>query len=128
MPEGEVLDALRGPLRTHLGAGNPPDLLRVGAEEALVEPPPEPRRDPVLERLGGAASPQETREERERATHRLDEPELADDVPRLEWVVEVVPAVVDPREARPSEELLTEQLVPQRLDRLQLREEAMAAE
>src|SRR5205823_3592913 len=47
---------------------------------------------------------------------------------RLERVVEVLPAVVDPRETWAGEELVAEQLLPQLLDRLQLGEEAVASQ
>src|SRR5829696_2102486 len=52
LAEGEVLDPLRRPERPDLRPRDPPDLLRVGAEECLVETASKPRRHPILERLG----------------------------------------------------------------------------
>ena len=59
---------------------------------------------------------------------QFPETSLADDVARLQRVREVLPSVVDPREAWPGEELVAEHLFPQRVDGLQLREEPVAAQ
>ena len=63
-----------------------------------------------------------------RSLSRLDESELADDVPRLERIVEVPPPVIDAGKTRTREELVAEHLLPESLDRRQLREETVAAE
>ena len=129
LAEREVLDPLRRPLGTDLRAGNAPHLLRVRGEERVVEPGAEVPRDPLLEglrlRAGGADAAAEVREGTER---RLDDPEAGDDVAGLERVGEVLPVVVDAREARPDEELVAHHLVPEPLDLPELREEAMAPE
>ena len=58
--EGQPFNALGGPLRFDLGAGDAPDLLRVRLEEDLVEPLPEAVRDPLLEVLLFSALPRVT--------------------------------------------------------------------
>ena len=85
-------------------------------------------RHPVLEARRRRLRPRAAPEVGERAERRLDDPEARDDVLRHERVGEELALVVDPREPRPGEELVAEHLVPQALDRLQLREEAVAAE
>ena len=128
MPEREVLYALGCPFRAHLGRGNPPDLFGVRPEEALVQTAAEVRGHPVLERLDRATAPHCGSEERERAANGLDQPELPNDVPRLEGVIEVLPAVVDAGQPRACQQLVAEDGIPQTGDRGQLREEPVAAE
>ena len=64
------------------------------------------------------------------SAHRPDSqrPEATDDVLRRQRVREVLPVVVDARQAGSREELVSGEALPDALDLLQLREEAMAAE
>ena len=55
-------------------------------------------------------------------------PRPLSDVAGLQRVREEAAVVVDARHAAPGEELVAEHLLPEALDRLQLREEAVAAE
>ena len=128
MREREVLDPLRGPLGSKLRAGDPPHLLGVRPEEGVVEPSPEPGDDPVLERELGPGGAEPAPEVRHRAAERLDEPETADHVARLQRVREERAVEVDARKARAHDELVAEHVLPQPLDRLDLRVEAMSAE
>jgi hypothetical protein len=49
-------------------------------------------------------------------------------VHRFQWVIDELAVVVDARDARHADELVTEDLAPEPLDRLDLREEAVAAD
>src|SRR5439155_24038081 len=73
LAEREVLDPLRRPERADLRAGNAPELLGVGAEERVVQTPPEARRHPFLERFGlRAAVPCRRPQVRKRAPRGLE--------------------------------------------------------
>ena len=112
-----------------LGAGNPPHLLRVGAEERVVEASTEVRRHPVLEAVHSLPVPvQLASEVGERAESRLEQAETCDDVARLERVGVVLALVVDAGEAGPDEEVLAEHRLPEAFDLGELREEPMTAE
>ena len=127
--EGEVPDALRRPLGPDLGAGDPPDLLGVGAEERLVEAAAEALGDPLLEGLRRMpARPRDGREVGEGAPRRLDDPEAGHHVAGDERVRQELALVVDARQARAGEELVAQHLLPQPRDRGQLGEEAVPAE
>ena len=128
LEQREVLDPLRGPLRPDLRAGDPPDLLAVRLEERVVEPLAEADRHPVLERLGVLAAAPQAPEIRQRAEQRLEDPESCEDVLRLQGIREELAVEVDAREARTRQELAAHHVLPEPLDRLQLREEAVAAE
>src|SRR5439155_25472430 len=96
LPEREVLDPLRGPLRPDLRSGDPPDLLGVGAEEGVVEPAAEADRNPLLERLRLPLAIARAPEVRESAEAGLPDAEAAQDVLGGQWVVEELALVVDP--------------------------------
>ena len=125
LPEGEVLDPLRRPEGADLGPRDAPELLRVGAEEGVVEALAEARGHPVLERLRLLAALALRPDVGERTAERLPEPEPAEDVLRRERVREILAGVVDAGEPRPGEEVVPHQVLPHPLDLLQLREEAM---
>src|SRR5262249_26345530 len=126
--EGEVLDPLRRPQCADLRARNPPHLFGVRAEERLVQPPAEARRHPLLERVRFRPPPTCRPQVRKGAPERLPEAEAPDDVLRRDRVREELAVVVDARESRPLDELGAENLLPQALDGLHLREEAVSAE
>jgi len=94
-----------------------------------VEPPTEPGGDPALE--GGLvlrrvdAGPHV----RQDAEDRLPHTEVLQRVRRFQWIVEVLPVVVDPTHPRTQQEILgREDLVPQFLDGLDLGEEPVATD
>ena len=60
--------------------------------------------------------------------HRVDQAEAAQRVAGLQRVVEELAVVVDARQARHRDELVAEDLVPERLHRLDLGEEPVAAD
>ena len=125
----EVLDPLHRPLGVDLRAGNPPHLLRVGAEERVVQASAEVRRHPVLEAVHSLPVPvQLASEVGERAENRLEQAETCDDIARLKRIGVVLPLVVDAGEARPDEEVVAEHRLPEAFDLRQLREEPMTAE
>ncbi len=128
LPEREVPDPLGRPLRADLRAGDAPELLRVRAEERVVEPLAEADRDPVLEGVRGLAALALAQQVGERAAHRLPEAEPPEHVLRRERVRVVLAAVVDPRQPGARQEVLAEDRLPEALDRRHLREEAVAAE
>ena len=117
--------ALRRPLRTNLSAGYTPHLFRVGLEEQLVESLPETIRNPLFKVLFDRAR-EHVRLEIARADHGgLDEPQTPQGVHGLQGVVEELAVVVDPRQPPHRDEVVPEDLVPQRLDGRDLREETM---
>jgi len=65
---------------------------------------------------------------RERAKRGLPESEPTDDVLRRDWVREELAVVVDARQARPGEELVLENGLPEAFDLLELGKEAMSSE
>ena len=126
--ERQALDPLRGPLGADLGGRHAPHLLGVGHEEVLVEPLAEAVGDPLLEVVLAALGLDRGPQVGEQAARELDRAELLDHVLAVERVVEELAAPVDPRHARPAQELLLHHLVPEVVDLLGLGEEAVAAE
>jgi hypothetical protein len=126
--EAQSLDPLRRPLGADLGGRHAPDLLGVGLEEELEQPLAEPVGHPLLEVVLAALGLHDRPQVRQPDAAELDRTELAHDVHAVERVVEELPVPVDPGHARPQEELLAHDLVPERVDLLGLREEAVAAE
>src|SRR6266540_1819999 len=109
-PEGEVLDPLDSPLGVNLRSRDPPDLFRVRAEERVVETAAEVRRHPVLERVHPLPVTVELcLEVRQRTERGLEQSETGDDIAGLEWIGEVLTLVINPRQARPDEELVAHQ-------------------
>jgi hypothetical protein len=127
-PERQALDPLRGPLGADLGGRDAPDLLGVGLEEEVEQPLAEAVRDPLLEVLLAPLGLHERPQVREAGAHELDGAELLDHVRAAERVVEELAVPVDARHARALEELLAHDFVPEVVDLLGLREEAVAAE
>ena len=99
-----------------LATRDAPDLLRVRAEEGVVEAPAEAGRDPVLERLRGLGRGR-SRRPRYEPVQRADSstPSRSTTSSRLERVGEVLAVVVDAREPGPGEELVAEHVLPQPL-------------
>ena len=96
--------------------GTPQTFCGVRGEERVVEAAAEVHGDEVLERLDVVPDRRQLAARvRERAQRRLDDAEPDDDVRGLERIREVLAVVVDPREARPDQELLVEDLLPQPL-------------
>ena len=126
--EREALDPLRGPFRADLRGRDTPHLLGVRLEEELEEPPAEAVRHPVLERLLDRIARRRGAQVRGHAARELDGPELADDVGAAQRVVEKALVPVDAGHPRTQQELLAEDLAPERLDLERLREEAVSAE
>jgi hypothetical protein len=131
--EGEVLDALGGPVGANLGRRDAPDLLRVRLEELIEEPAAEAVRDPLLERVLTTLRLPRGDEVGEQRLGEVHRPELLDHIRAAERIVEELPlpaavAPVDARHPGPLEELLAHDLVPEVVDLLDLREEAVPAE
>jgi hypothetical protein len=124
----EPLDALRRPLGADLVARHAPHLLGVGLEEGRVEATPEAVDHPLLERLLLGLWPRLGREVAEDHPRALGRPHLREGVERLEGVLDEPSPVVDAREPRDLEEALLEHLVPDAVDLLDLRVEAVAAD
>jgi hypothetical protein len=108
---------------------DPPHLLGIGGKEHLVETLAEIRRNPVLERLGrqpgrGRPAPQI----RGGTAPGLEDAEPRQNVPRQQRIGEVLAVVVDARQPRPREEVVTHQVLPQSLDLRDLREESVTTE
>ncbi len=96
LPEREVLDPLHSPLGVDLRAGHAPHLLRVRAEEHVVDAVAEVDGGEVLERLDLVAGRREAAAEiRQRTQGRFEEAQPGYDVTRLERVREVLAVVVD---------------------------------
>src|SRR5436305_3715694 len=108
---------------TPRSSGDAPELLGVRPEERVVQPTAEPRSHPLLERLGLGLSMSRGPQVRQRAERRLEQAESAHHVFCRDRIREVLALVEDAREARPSQEIVAEHLLPQTLDRLDLREE-----
>ncbi len=108
--------------------GHAPHLLGVGLEEeveqALAEAVGHPLLEGVLAALGLDLRPHVGQER----ARQLDRAELLDHVRPAQRVVEELLVPVDARHARALEELLAHDLVPEVVDLLHLREEAVAAE
>src|SRR4029079_11884847 len=83
-----------------------------------------PRLEGVLDRLRH----QRGLDVRREAADQLDRSELADHVGAAERIGEVAGGSVDARHGRAEQELVAEDLVPERVDLGGLREEAMPAE
>src|SRR6266540_783908 len=126
--EREILNPLCRPQCADLRPGNTPNLLRVGAEERVVEPAAEPRRDPFLERVRLGITTVHRAKVGQRAAEGLPEPESPDHVLGSDRIVEEFTVVVDARESAALQQLPAQYVFPEPLDRLQLREEAVAAE
>src|SRR5262249_1764464 len=121
--QGKTLNSLSRPFGTDLGTRKAPDLFGVGLEENFEESATQAVRDPLFEmlfrqsrmKLRVGVTPDDAQ--------RIPDAEPSKGVPCLERVVEVLPVVMDPRQARNRNELRPEQLVPQRLNRPDLCEE-----
>ena len=98
----EVLDPLRRPLGVDLRARDAPHLLRVRAEEGVVEALAEVLRrpSPRTSRPRGARATCGCREYESAHSADSTRPSRADDVLRLQRVREVLAVVVDAREPR----------------------------
>ena len=109
--------------------GHAPELLVVGLEEVVVEPPAEAGDDPALERVGVLRRTDARPAVGKHAADGLDDPEVAQRVRRLQRVVVELAAVEDAAHPRPHQEVLVRQdLVPERLDLGHLGEEPVAAD
>ena len=127
LAERQPADPLRRPFGAQLVARHAPHLLRVGREEHLVQPPAEAPRDPLLERVGVPGRRTRAQIGPQRA-RQLDRPQVAHDVDRVERVGEHPPAVADARHPRPDDQLVAQDLLPQRLHLGVLGEEPVAAQ
>src|SRR5581483_9190457 len=129
LEQREVLDALRAPVGRQLGDRHAPDLLRVRLEEVLVETPSEATRVEALEVLLVLRRLDPDPQVRPAAAHRLDEPERLQCLQGHDRVVEQLPPVEDAAHPGTAQELvLAEDLEPEVVDRLDLREEAVSAD
>ena len=131
--EREVLDPLRGPVGADLGRRDAPDLLGVGLEELVEEPAAEAVGHPLLVGVLLALRLDRRPEVGEERLGQVDRAELLHHVRAAQRVVEELRAAlavapVDARHPRALEELLAHDLVPEVVDLLHLREEAVAAE
>src|SRR5204863_245798 len=82
----------------------------------VEQPPAEAIRHPVLEGLLLPLRLQLRPDVREERARELDRPELLDHVGAAQRVVEELAVPVDARHARPPQELLAHDLVPERVD------------
>ncbi len=126
--EAQPLDPLRGPVGGDLIAGHAPHLLGVGAEEdreqllaelvahPLVEGAGLPDRGGLGDRVGGHAQ------------GAGEHPEVLQRLERPQRVGVELPTVEDPRQARPLDEVVGQDLVPEVDDLPRLGEEAVAAD
>jgi len=126
--ERQAFDSLRSPLGADLGTGNPPDLLGVRLEEDGVQAPAEPVRHPVLEGDLRRNRPQSDPQVTEKHEERVDRSQSSEGIHWLQRISEEFPAVVDARESRPLQQLRSEHVSPELLNRANLREESMAAD
>jgi hypothetical protein len=126
--ERKALNALGRPLSPNLAAGHSPDLLRIRLEKGFVQPLAKAVGDPLLEGflvgVGTPVPPQVAQKDQ----RGIPWTQAAKRVARLQRVVEEHAVVVDSGKARHGDELFPQDLAPQRLDRFELREEAMPAD
>ena len=127
-PQGQPPDPLRRPVRRDLLAGHPPYLLGVGLEEDVEQAPAEPVADPLCEIRRMPVRQRHRFQVRQDAERRLQHAELAQRVARLQGVVEAFAPVVDPGLARPFDEPLVEDLLPEAVHLRGFREEAVSAD
>ena len=126
--ERQALDALRGPVGGNVVAAHAPHFLGVGLEEDAEEPLAELVAHPLMEgarlldRKG--LGPGEGRH----AERAFDEAEISQRLEGLQRIGVELAAIIDARQARPLEEIVGQDLVPEIDDFLRLREEAMAAD
>ncbi len=125
--QGQILDALGGPLRFQLGAGDTPDLFGVGFEEGLEQPFPEAVRHPLLERVFAAVREQLPLQITENDKQTFPQPKPLQGVQRAQWIKEKFPIVVYPRQTRAAEEVLPKHLLPHLFHLFHLGEKAMAS-
>ena len=123
--ERQVLDALRRPVGLDLARRDAPHLLRVGAEEVHVEPPPEAVDHPLLEAVLGLGGPHPPLQVAQHDPTRLVGPDVAQRVGQLQRVVVELAPVVDAAQPRHADELVAHHLAPHRLHLAHLGEEAM---
>jgi hypothetical protein len=123
-----IVDSLRGPFGANLGAGDAPDLLRVGLEKNLVEPAAEPVRHPLLEILLDRVRTIMPFHVTEEDPERVDRPQPSQGIPGAERIIEEASVVMNAGQARDGDELLAQNLVPQLFDGPDLREEPVAAD
>jgi len=132
-----ILDALRCPVGLKFAGGHTPDLLVIRLEEVIKKTLSETVCDPVLKALFGFMSAEDfgdadfgSRPEiGGHTSNRFDDAQIFEGIGRFEWVVEVLPVVEDAAHSGPHEEILIRQdFVPKIFNRLDLGEEAMAAQ
>ena len=124
----EALDALRRPIGGNLVARHAPHFLGVGLEENLEQPLAELVAHPFMEsarrRDGKNFRVGVGRQARRAGEHA----ELEQRFEGLERVGEELAVVVDARQPRPRDEIVGQDLLPQRHDLLRFGEEAVAAD
>ncbi len=127
--ERQVLDALRGEIGRELVDRHTPKFLVVRLEEVIIETPAEAGDDPALEGglvLGRADARPDVGHH---AAEGLDDAEVGQRVGGLERVIVVLAVIVNAAHARAQHEVFVGQdLVPERLDFLHFREEAVATD
>ena len=126
--QGQALDALRGPVGRNFTALHAPDFLGVGLEKDAEQPVPELVGDPILECLRIPDREDAGLEVGHHAEGGLEETQLGQGVHRPQWVVEQLAVIEDARLARPRDQLVAQDVIPQRLDLGGLGEKAVAAD
>ena len=127
-PQVEALDALRRPVGRDLVAAHAPHLLRVGLEEDGEQALAELVGDPVVEALGVLGRERLLLQVGEDAQRRLHVAQVVERLEGLQGIGEVLAVVVDARQARPRDEVVGQDLVPQIHHLLRLGEEPVAAD
>ena len=112
LEERQVLDPLSGPVRPDLGAGNAPDLLRVGLEEVAEQAVAEAVDHPMFKRLLLLVRKDLPLDIARHNPAGLDRPQICQRINRLERIIEEFATEKDPRQARARDEFIRANLVP----------------
>ena len=126
--EVEPLDALRRPVGGNLVARHAPHLLGVGLEEDREQLLAELVAHPFVEIAGVLDRERLGVGERQHAGGAGEDAEVLQRLEGAQRIRVVLAAVVDARQARPRDEIVGQDLLPQVDDFLRLREEAMPAD
>ena len=124
----QVLDPLGRPVGRDGAGRHPPDLLGVRLEEDLEELAAEAVDDPILDAPLGLDRGQPGLEVARHDPERAQEAQLPERIDGLERIMEELAVVVDPAEPRPSEQLVAQDLAPEPVDLVALREEPVSAD
>ena len=121
----QALNSLRRPFRPNLGAGNAPDLFRVGLEENLVQALAKAVADPLLQVLFVVVIGHSRPKIAEYNADGFDRSQAEERILGLQRVVKELLAIENPREAGPRQKLIAQNLVPHLIDFVPLGEETV---